>query len=150
MRLRTELGFAMIFITHDLSLLLEVADEVIIMYAGRMVERASRKALYRVPLHPYTDGLLHAFPTLDGPLTRMTGIPGTPPDLREVPAGCVFNPRCSRAWDTCRRVRPILVQPSGVEDANERLVSCHLYNPVRAAGAELRQRAGYPGLGGEV
>jgi peptide/nickel transport system ATP-binding protein len=150
MRLRNEFGFAMIFITHDLSLLLEVADEVIIMYAGRMVERASRKALYRLPLHPYTDGLLHAFPTLDGPLTRMTGIPGTPPDLREVPTGCVFNPRCSRAWDTCRQFRPTLVQPSGVEDANERLVSCHLYNPVRGTGAEFRKRAGYPGPGGEV
>jgi peptide/nickel transport system ATP-binding protein len=106
MRLRKELGFAVIFITHDLSLLLEIADEVAIMYAGRMVERASRKALYRRPLHPYTDGLLHSFPTLDGPLTRMSGIPGTPPDLRAVPNGCVFNPRCSRAHERCIQQRP--------------------------------------------
>jgi peptide/nickel transport system ATP-binding protein len=127
MRLRQQLGFAVIFITHDLSLLLEVADEVIILYAGRMVEKASRRALYRRPLHPYTDGLLHSFPTLDGPITRMTGIPGTPPDLRQVPMGCVFNPRCSKAWEKCFRVRPELGSPPGVEDANERLVACHLY-----------------------
>ncbi len=127
MRLRQQLGFAMIFITHDLSLLLEVADEVVILYAGRMIEKASRRALYQRPLHPYTDGLLHSFPTLDGPLVRMTGIPGTPPDLRHVPAGCVFNPRCNQAWEKCFNVRPELVSPPGVEDANERLVACHLY-----------------------
>jgi peptide/nickel transport system ATP-binding protein len=127
MRLRQQLGFAVIFITHDLSLLLEMADEVIILYAGRMVEKASRRALYRRPLHPYTDGLLHSFPTLDGPLTRMTGIPGTPPDLRQVPVGCVFNPRCEKAWGKCFQVRPELSSPPGVEDANERLVACHLY-----------------------
>jgi peptide/nickel transport system ATP-binding protein len=127
MRLRQQLGFAVIFITHDLSLLLEVADEVIILYAGRMVEKASRRALYRRPLHPYTDGLLHSFPTLDGPMVRMTGIPGSPPDLRQVPAGCVFNPRCNKAHEKCFRVRPELGSPPGVEDANERLVACHLY-----------------------
>jgi peptide/nickel transport system ATP-binding protein len=128
MRLRQQLGFAVIFITHDLSLLLEVADEVVIMYAGRMVEKASQRALYRRPLHPYTDGLLHAFPTLNGPLVRMNGIPGTPPDLRQVPQGCVFNPRCSKAWDKCFQARPQLVSPVGEVDASERLVACHLYN----------------------
>lgn len=129
MQLRQQLGFAVIFITHDLSLLLEVADEVVIMYAGRMVEKASRGALYRRPLHPYTTGLLHSFPTLDGPLARMTGIPGTPPDLREVPVGCVFNPRCGKAWKKCFEIRPVLSRPPGVEDVDERLVACHLYGP---------------------
>ena len=129
MRLRRKLGFAVIFITHDLSLLLEVADEVVIMYAGRMVEKASRRALYRRPLHPYTDGLLHAFPALDGPMQRMRGIPGTPPDLRQVPEGCVFNPRCAKAWDKCVQARPALINPPGEVDASERLVACHLYEP---------------------
>jgi peptide/nickel transport system ATP-binding protein len=128
MHLRNQLGFAMIFITHDLSLLLEVADEVVIMYAGRMVEKASRKELYRRPLHPYTDGLLHSFPTLDGPVMRMSGIPGTPPDLRQVSAGCVFHPRCSKAWQTCFQTRPALQHPMGVENAEECLVACHLYD----------------------
>jgi peptide/nickel transport system ATP-binding protein len=97
------------------------------MYAGRMVEKASRKALYRRPLHPYTDGLLNAFPTLDGPLHRMSGIPGTPPDLRNVPNGCVFSPRCSKAWEKCLQVRPVLSNPPGEPDSGERLVACHLY-----------------------
>lgn len=144
MRLRKELGFAVIFITHDLSLLLEVADEVAIMYAGRMVERASRKALYRRPLHPYTDGLLHSFPTLDGPLTRMSGIPGTPPDLREVPNGCVFNPRCPRAYERCIQQRPQLLNPAGVADSQERLVACHLY-----PGEQFGQPAPNVALGGQ-
>lgn len=134
MRLRAELGFAVIFITHDLSLLLEVADAVIIMYGGRMVEQATRQALYQRPLHPYTDGLLHSFPTLDGPAVRMSGIPGTPPDLREIPPGCVFHPRCAKAWHECLEVRPLLRQPPGMEDGAERLVACHLYGPENMAG----------------
>lgn len=128
MRLRQQLGFAVIFITHDLSLLLETADEVIIMYAGRIVEKASREALYRLPLHPYTNGLLHSFPTLDGPLVRMSGIPGTPPDLRELPPGCVFAQRCGQAWDLCFKARPALANPPDSKDAGERLVACHLYD----------------------
>jgi peptide/nickel transport system ATP-binding protein len=147
MHLRNQLGFAMIFITHDLSLLLEVADEVVIMYAGRMVEKASRKELYRRPLHPYTDGLLHSFPTLDGPLTRMSGIPGTPPDLRQVPMGCVFNPRCSKAWETCFQARPVLRHPVGIENAEERLVACHLYGD---SDGEHIQAPVLSGQGGEA
>jgi peptide/nickel transport system ATP-binding protein len=148
MRLRRQLGFAVIFITHDLSLLLEVADEIIIMYAGRMVEKAGRKALYRHPLHPYTDGLLHSFPTLEGPLVRMSGIPGTPPDLREVPPGCVFHPRCSKAWERCLRERPILTSPPnpGIEDAAERRVACHLYD----TDSRREQEPALSGQGGEA
>jgi peptide/nickel transport system ATP-binding protein len=134
-RLRQQLGFSVIFITHDLSLLLEMADEVIILYAGRMVEKAACRALYRRPLHPYTAGLLRSFPTLDGPLVRMTGIPGTPPDLRKMPSGCVFHPRCSQAWGRCFAVRPELTVPCGVEDAAERLVACHLYGKDGRSGS---------------
>jgi peptide/nickel transport system ATP-binding protein len=144
MRLRRQLGFAVIFITHDLSLLLEIADEIIIMYAGRMVEKAGRSALYRHPLHPYTDGLLHSFPTLEGPLVRMSGIPGTPPDLREVPPGCVFHPRCSKAWERCQRERPIL--RSLCEDAQERRVACHLYDTA----SRQEQEPALSGQGGEA
>ncbi len=151
MRLRQQLGFAVIFITHDLSLLLEVADEVVIMYAGRMVEKASRKALYRRPLHPYTDGLIHSFPTLDGPLVRMSGIPGTPPDLRELPPGCVFYPRCSKAWGRCLQERPLLISPPGMEDAAERLVACHLHGS-RNGGLfwPRRPETAISGQGGEA
>ena len=81
-RLRDELGFAM-FITHDLSLLTELADEIAVMYAGALVERAGSESLFRAPRHPYTFGLLNSFPPMHGERKAMTGIPGSPPDLRD-------------------------------------------------------------------
>ncbi|MFL5936206.1 MAG: ABC transporter ATP-binding protein [Gaiellaceae bacterium] len=92
--LKREFGFAVLFITHDLSLLLEFADRISIMYAGELVETATAERLAANPLHPYTQGLLRSFPPLTGPLARLTGIPGAPPDLRDPPPGCRFNPRC--------------------------------------------------------
>jgi peptide/nickel transport system ATP-binding protein len=92
--LKRDFGFAVLFITHDLSLLLEFADRISIMYAGEIVETASAERLAANPLHPYTQGLLRSFPPLTGPLTRLTGIPGAPPDLRDPPPGCRFSPRC--------------------------------------------------------
>jgi peptide/nickel transport system ATP-binding protein len=127
MRLREKLGFAVIFITHDLSLLLELADHVAIMYAGRIVEKASRRDLYLHPRHPYSYGLLNSFPSLHGPRRKMAGIPGSPPDLRTVPPGCAFHPRCPLAIDVCREVLPLLQSVRG-EDPGQ-LVACHLYDP---------------------
>jgi len=92
--LKREFGFAVLFITHDLSLLLEFADRISIMYAGELIETSAADRLAANPLHPYTQGLLKSFPPLTGPLTRLTGIPGAPPDLRDPPPGCRFNPRC--------------------------------------------------------
>jgi peptide/nickel transport system ATP-binding protein len=92
--LKREFGFAVLFITHDLSLLLEFADRISIMYAGELVETATAERLAANPLHPYTQGLVRSFPPLTGPLARLTGIPGAPPDLRDPPPGCRFNPRC--------------------------------------------------------
>ncbi|GAC1459686.1 MAG: ABC transporter ATP-binding protein [Ktedonobacteraceae bacterium] len=125
-RLREQLGFSVIFITHDLSLLLELADKVAIMYAGKLVETASRRDLYLHPRHPYSYGLLKSFPTIHGPRRTMTGIPGSPPDLRNVPAGCAFNPRCPFAFDACRSVVPVL--QSSASESPHQLVACHLYN----------------------
>ena len=127
MRLREKLGFSVIFITHDLSLLLELADNVAIMYAGRIVEKASRRDLYLHPYHPYSYGLLNSFPSMHGPRRKMSGIPGSPPDLRAAPPGCAFHPRCPLAFDTCRTVLPALRSLRG-EDS-EQLVACHLYDP---------------------
>ena len=92
--LKRDLDFAVLFITHDLSLLLEFADRVAIMYAGEIVESAPAAELYRAPQHPYTIGLMSSFPPLTGPIERMTGIPGSPPDLSDPPSGCRFHPRC--------------------------------------------------------
>lgn len=125
-RLREQFGFSVIFITHDLSLLLELTDRVAIMYAGRMVEMASRRNLYLHPRHPYSYGLLNSFPSVRGPRTEAGGIPGSPPDLRDVPPGCTFHPRCPFAFEPCDRVLPVLM-PSTAETP-EQLVACHLYD----------------------
>jgi peptide/nickel transport system ATP-binding protein len=92
--IQRELGFSVLFITHDLSLLLELAHRIAIMYAGEIVETSTAEQLAAQPRHPYTPGLLQSFPPLHGPLTRLTGIPGSPPDLANPPAGCRFHPRC--------------------------------------------------------
>ncbi|WP_052891427.1 ABC transporter ATP-binding protein [Thermogemmatispora carboxidivorans] len=121
-----EFSTALIFITHDLSLLLELADTIAVMYAGRMVEKASSRQFYAHPCHPYSYGLLNSFPKLHGPIRRMAGIPGSPPDLRAVPAGCAFHPRCPFAWQPCQQLEPQL-QPSTAETPDQ-LVACHLYD----------------------
>ena len=135
MRLRNDFGFSVIFITHDLSLLLEIADTIAIMYAGRIVEMGTRNDLLRHPRHPYTSGLLHSFPTLHGPRHSLTGIAGSPPDLRSVPPGCAFHPRCAFAFAACRTIVPSLlpvasegaeVPPAGGGQGT--CVACHLYD----------------------
>ncbi|MEY9968684.1 peptide/nickel transport system ATP-binding protein [Streptacidiphilus sp. MAP12-16] len=113
MQLRERLGFAIIFITHDLSLLIELADSIAIMYAGRIVERAGANELFHAPRHPYSLGLLNSFPALHGERVRMEGIPGSPPSLTALPGGCSFHPRCPYAMDRCRTETPVLAAPSG-------------------------------------
>jgi peptide/nickel transport system ATP-binding protein len=125
-RLRDQLHFSVIFITHDLSLLLELADNVAIMYAGRIVEQASQRDLYQRPCHPYSYGLIHSFPSLHGPRRKASGIPGSPPDLRELPSGCAFHPRCPLAFSACAAVLPVL-RPISSETGQQ--VACHLYDP---------------------
>jgi len=102
--LQRELGFSVLFITHDLSLLIEVASRIAIMYAGEIVEEASADEIHRAPRHPYTVGLMQSFPPLQGPIVRMMGIPGAPPDLSSPPSGCRFHPRCPH----CRPENPEL------------------------------------------
>ena len=125
--LRSELGFSVIFITHDLSLLLEIADEIAIMYAGRAVETATNRDLARHPRHPYSYGMLHSFPTIYGERHRMSGIPGSPPDLRAIPSGCSFHPRCPMAFPPCKTDLPLL-RPA-TPQTPEQQVACHLYDP---------------------
>ncbi len=107
--LRSRFGFAMIFITHDLSLLVELADEIVVMYAGVLMERASALELYEAPRHPYTLGLLNSFPPMHGERTVLTGIPGSPPDLTHLPGGCSFHPRCPYVMPRCTTDTPPLV-----------------------------------------
>ena len=139
MGLRQRLNFSVIFITHDLSLLLEIADKIAIMYAGRIVETATSAELHRQPRHPYSYGLLNSFPTIHGPRRTMTGIPGSPPDLRAVPSGCPFHPRCPSAFEACPQVIPML-RPSAPETPGQ-VVACHLYDPRFSNTDELPTNA---------
>ncbi|HKT03068.1 MAG TPA: ABC transporter ATP-binding protein [Rugosimonospora sp.] len=107
-RLRATFGFAVIFITHDLSLLLEVSDRIAIMYGGLIVEQGRATSLLTGAHHPYTVGLLSSFPSLRGERRALSGIPGTPPDLAAPPPGCPFEPRCAYALDACARAVPQL------------------------------------------
>jgi peptide/nickel transport system ATP-binding protein len=115
--LRERLGFSVLFITHDLSLLVEVADSIAVMYAGKIMERASARSLFLAPRHPYSLGLIHSFPPLHGPHRDMVGIPGSPPNLKALPSGCVFHPRCGFAYDRCRTESPPLLTLAGRREA---------------------------------
>jgi peptide/nickel transport system ATP-binding protein len=132
--LRHRLGFAVLFISHDLSLLVEIADSIAVMYAGRLVERAGASAVFRAPRHPYSLGLLSSFPALHGPRRAMEGIPGSPPDLRNMPSGCPFHPRCGYAFDRCRSDPP---PPLLDLDAGTRAAACWLQDAGATVPAEL-------------
>jgi peptide/nickel transport system ATP-binding protein len=125
-RLRDQLGFSVLFITHDLSLLIEMADSIAIMYAGRIVESAPAQRLFRAPRHPYSAALLGSFPSLRGERKVMTGIPGSPPDIRNLPGGCSFHPRCRFALPRCAQQVPELTGPA-IATESHRLVACWLH-----------------------
>jgi peptide/nickel transport system ATP-binding protein len=133
MGLRDRLGFAALFITHDLSLLVELADEIVVMYAGRLMERAPATSLFRAPRVPYTHGLLHCFPPMHGERLPMEGIPGSPPDLRALPSGCAFHPRCPWAMERCRKEVPLLTRLDG----SGREAACWLHSGDATVPAEL-------------
>ena len=125
MRLRERLGLTIVLITHDLPLLLEIADRVVVMYGGRVMEVADASRLRSHPLHPYSKGLLRSFPSMtDGELT-MSGIPGSPPDLAHLPSGCPFRDRCESAMPVCAEAVPAL---RGTDEGG--WVACRLYDEV--------------------
>ena len=109
-RLVRERGSSLIIISHDLSVIAELADRVAVMYAGKIVEQGPSEAVYESPGHPYTQALLKAIPRLSAERTKLSYIPGQPPDLRSPPPGCRFHPRCPYASDRCRRQEPPLVE----------------------------------------
>ena len=133
-QLQQELGFAVLFITHDLSLLLEFANRVAIMYAGEIVELAESQELFANALHPYSVGLLNSFPPLTGPIEQLAGIPGTPPDLGDPPAGCRFHPRCPHCQpgDAALYTRQTAERPVLKPVAPGHEVACHLVEESRS------------------
>ena len=121
-RLRAELGLSLILITHDLSVIAETCDKVLIMYAGRVAEEGPVETVFTRPRHPYTQKLLRAFPNIQADRRTLDVIPGQPPDLRTPPPGCRFAPRCQFVMDVCRDV-----VPPEVRFADGVRVACHLY-----------------------
>jgi peptide/nickel transport system ATP-binding protein len=120
--LQRQLGFAVIFVTHDMSLVSRYSDRVIVMYAGQIAEAARTQAIFEHPLHPYSRGLMNAFPSVRGPRRQLLGIPGAPPDLAHPPGGCRFHPRCPEVMPACRAREPALY---ALGDAQ---VRCLLYD----------------------
>ncbi len=108
--LQERLGFSVMFITHDLGRMLQFSDRVAVFYAARLVEIGPAATLARTPRHPYTQGLLRAFPSLNGDAAERVGIPGAPPSLEHPPAGCRFHPRCPLASERCRNERPEMLE----------------------------------------
>lgn len=127
MRLKETLGFSVLFITHDLSLLVEISTRILIMYAGEIVEEAPARELFDHPLHPYTRGLMDSFPSISGEKRRLSGIPGSPPSMAAPPPGCRFHPRCPQAMPLCQHTAPALeMRPDGHK------VACHLFRDSHA------------------
>jgi peptide/nickel transport system ATP-binding protein len=126
LELREQLGFAMVFISHDLPLAADLADRVATMYAGRVIELGGVRDTFYGPRHPYTVGLLKAVPPLTGDRPDLASIPGGPPSLLDLPSGCPFRPRCGYARDDCAETDPQLVPV-----ATGHLVACHHADEVR-------------------
>ena len=120
--LQEELGFAVIFVTHDMSLVSHFSDRLMVMYAGRVEEFGPTRQVFDSPLHPYSIGLMDAFPSIRGPRVPLTGIPGSPPDLARPPQGCRFAPRCPKVMTRCQEESPELYSVDGI------LVRCFLHD----------------------
>jgi peptide/nickel transport system ATP-binding protein len=132
--LQLSYGFAVIFVTHDMSLISHFSDRLMVMYAGQVDELGATRTVFDRPLHPYTQGLLEAFPSIRGPKVPLKGIPGSPPDLARLPSGCRFHPRCPHAIDKCTQLTPELAE------LDEALVRC-----LRRQDGSLPLEAGQEG-----
>jgi peptide/nickel transport system ATP-binding protein len=126
--LSDRIGTAILFITHDLSVIAEMADRVAVMYAGKVVEEADVATLFHNPQHPYTKGLINSRPTIEGSRDRLAFIPGNVPNPLDMPGGCPFHPRCGEAMSVCRETMP------GVTTLGEgHTVRCWLHETTREA-----------------
>jgi peptide/nickel transport system ATP-binding protein len=123
--LKDKINTSIMLITHDLGVIAEMADYVVVMYAGKVVEEASTIDIFKNPMHPYTVGLLKSKPSLTSQTDRLDTIQGQVPNPLSMPSGCYFHPRCSRALDICRKKQPCICE---IEKGHK--VACHLFEEV--------------------
>jgi oligopeptide/dipeptide ABC transporter ATP-binding protein len=142
--LQDRLGFATIFVTHDISLVQNFSDRVLVMYAGQVAELGATSALFGLPRHPYSRALLEAYPAVRGPKVALTGIAGSPPNVAAPPPGCRFQPRCADAMPECASVEPPLYQLDGT------VVRCLLYSGAAAGTGSLAGSSARTGAAGDV
>jgi peptide/nickel transport system ATP-binding protein len=142
--LKERLGFSILFITHDLSLLLELADRIAVMYAGQLLEIGTAEEIHRESSHPYTKGLLNSFPSLRGPRRELAGIPGSPPNLGNPPPGCPFLPRCAYGTTACKEVDMQLLPVATSRDPGH-VTACPFVLPQ----TPVPSRSGNPAVSGE-
>jgi peptide/nickel transport system ATP-binding protein len=126
-QLQQELGFAVLFVTHDMSLISHFSDQLLVMYAGQVAELGPTRQIFDSPRHPYSAGLLEAFPSISGPRVKLSGIAGSPPDMAAIsapggPPGCRFSPRCPQVMPECR------LAPVALYRAGDVLVRCLLHS----------------------
>jgi oligopeptide/dipeptide ABC transporter ATP-binding protein len=145
-RLQREFDTALIMITHDLGVIADLADDVVVMYGGKPVEHADRRTLYYRQHHPYTKGLLESIPGAAGARTRLKPIPGQPPSLIRPPSGCSFHPRCAYVMDRCRTQEPPLREVPVATEVWDGSHASACWLPLEAIGIspeaeELRQAA---------
>ncbi len=134
--LQEQLGFAVIFVTHDMSLVSHFSDRLMVMYAGQVAEVGPTRQLFDTPQHPYTVGLMDAFPSIRGAKLPLLGIPGSPPNLARRAQGCWFAARCTDVFDRCHTERPDLYPLDGT------MVRCFKYDPAATPPEPSRADAG--------
>jgi peptide/nickel transport system ATP-binding protein len=136
--LQQELGFAVVFVTHDMSLVSHFSDRLLVMYAGQVVEFGPTRTVFDTPSHPYSKSLLDAFPSIRGPKVPLIGIPGDPPNLAHPPAGCRFHPRCPVAQERCETEEPALFTVRSANAAHPAVLSrCLAHHPSEPLDVEL-------------
>jgi oligopeptide/dipeptide ABC transporter ATP-binding protein len=129
------LGLAIVLVTHDLGVVAEVCDSVVVMYGGKVAEYGTAEMIYNQPQHPYTQRLLASFPDLNEPSDSLASIPGTPPRLTDLPAGCRFHPRCDVKVEACDKLTPqltIIAEVEGSSSHELHCAACHLLHGEEA------------------
>ncbi len=133
--LKNELGLSVILVTHDLAQAYEISDRIIVMYAGRIVEQGTKDIIFNSPAHPYTRGLLAAMPRIDSEGEELEIIPGTTPNLINLPSGCAFHPRCAYSQKECRETKP-----ERLDVGRGQLSACHFAHEIKNLGSPMHRR----------